>query len=106
MLSFIPLTLSHLLIHLFVLKCVHATSGTFLHITGKVQSNQKHCRLYILFLCLTLNFSDIHLDITYVQNSDPDQLCHRQSSNEAKNIAGKYGTLGSGCDSPISLVGL
>ncbi|KAI9281233.1 Metallo-dependent phosphatase-like protein [Umbelopsis sp. AD052] len=40
----------------------------------------------------------------YMQNSDPAQFCHRKSASASDNTAGKYGALGTACDSPIPLV--
>ncbi|KAI8584784.1 hypothetical protein K450DRAFT_4839 [Umbelopsis ramanniana AG] len=59
---------------------VMAKSGTFLHVT------------------------DIHLDEHYLEKSDPATNCHRKDGDKSKNTAGHFGTLGSDCDSPVSLV--
>ncbi|KAG2186737.1 hypothetical protein INT44_002963, partial [Umbelopsis vinacea] len=59
---------------------VMAKSGTFLHVT------------------------DIHFDEYYLEKSDPSTACHRKDGDNSKNTAGHFGTLGSDCDSPVSLV--
>ncbi|ORX46710.1 hypothetical protein DM01DRAFT_1327449, partial [Hesseltinella vesiculosa] len=50
-----------------------------------------------------LHITDIHLDTHYLAGSDPNELCHRKTKS-SKNTAGKFGTLSSQCDSPVSLV--
>jgi hypothetical protein len=50
------------------------------------------------------HLTDIHIDSTYIQNSDPAQFCHRKSAIDTDNTAGKYGALGTACDSPVPLV--
>ncbi|RUP52291.1 hypothetical protein BC936DRAFT_148689 [Jimgerdemannia flammicorona] len=51
-----------------------------------------------------LHVTDIHVDTTYLEGSDPKQLCHRVSDLASNNTTGVYGALGTDCDSPISLV--
>ncbi|RUP06327.1 hypothetical protein BC936DRAFT_140406 [Jimgerdemannia flammicorona] len=51
-----------------------------------------------------LHVTDIHVDPTYLEGSDPKQLCHRVSDLASNNTAGVYGALGTNCDSPIPLV--
>ncbi|KAJ2956365.1 hypothetical protein NQZ79_g7775 [Umbelopsis isabellina] len=46
----------------------------------------------------------MHLDPYYIENSDPRLRCHWKSSDARNNTSGRYGTLGSKCDTPISLV--
>ncbi|GAB5588785.1 hypothetical protein Unana1_03685 [Umbelopsis nana] len=36
--------------------------------------------------------------------SDPKAYCHQKNKDNSKNTAGEFGTLGSDCDSPVSLV--
>lgn len=50
-----------------------------------------------------LHITDIHIDPTYKANTDPSALCHR-ALGQGNDTAGQYGTLGSDCDSPVSLV--
>ncbi|KAI8391103.1 Metallo-dependent phosphatase-like protein [Radiomyces spectabilis] len=50
-----------------------------------------------------IQVTDFHLDPTYLEGSDPSELCHRKSSY-AGTVAGKFGVLGSKCDSPVVLV--
>ncbi|KAI8824324.1 Metallo-dependent phosphatase-like protein [Fimicolochytrium jonesii] len=52
-----------------------------------------------------MHISDIHIDELYKQGTDPVSQCH--SVNTAKpsaNVAGKYGTLASICDTPMALL--
>ncbi|RUS33564.1 hypothetical protein BC938DRAFT_471101 [Jimgerdemannia flammicorona] len=51
-----------------------------------------------------LYVTDIHVDPTYLEGSDPKQLCHRISNLASNNTTGVYGALGTDCDSPIPLV--
>ncbi|KAJ3110381.1 Endopolyphosphatase [Phlyctochytrium bullatum] len=51
-----------------------------------------------------LHITDIHIDPIYHEGTDPATFCHRPNSAAAKNIAGKFGTLKSECDSPVPLV--
>ncbi|RUS30236.1 LOW QUALITY PROTEIN: hypothetical protein BC938DRAFT_479685 [Jimgerdemannia flammicorona] len=51
-----------------------------------------------------LHVTDIHIDPSYLNGSNPDKLCHRISDNTTKNTAGVYGALGTDCDSPVTLV--
>ncbi|OAD79830.1 secreted endopolyphosphatase [Phycomyces blakesleeanus NRRL 1555(-)] len=51
-----------------------------------------------------LHVTDIHLDAYYLAKTDPSNLCHRKSSKDSKNVSGKFGALGTDCDSPTSLV--
>jgi hypothetical protein len=46
----------------------------------------------------------MHLDSLYIENSDPHLHCHWKNSDIKNNTAGRYGTLGSKCDTPIPLV--
>ncbi|CAO3659359.1 unnamed protein product [Rhizopus stolonifer] len=50
-----------------------------------------------------LHITDIHLDSHYLEGADPSTLCHRHGKKRSKE-AGKFGALGTDCDSPISLV--
>ncbi|RUS13454.1 Metallo-dependent phosphatase-like protein [Endogone sp. FLAS-F59071] len=50
-----------------------------------------------------LHVTDIHIDPTYLNGSDPKKLCHRMGSTK-HNTAGVYGAVGTKCDSPVSLV--
>lgn len=50
------------------------------------------------------HLTDIHIDSTYIQNSDPAQFCHRRSAIDTYNTAGQFGALGTACDSPVPLV--
>ncbi|TPX69609.1 hypothetical protein SpCBS45565_g02346 [Spizellomyces sp. 'palustris'] len=49
-----------------------------------------------------MHISDIHIDELYKEGTDPaGTMCHRPSAtNAALNVAGKYGTLSSICDTP------
>jgi hypothetical protein len=47
---------------------------------------------------------DIHIDEHYLEKSDPENYCHRKNTDNSKNTAGKFGALGSDCDSPVTLV--
>ncbi|SAM04850.1 hypothetical protein [Absidia glauca] len=51
-----------------------------------------------------LHVTDIHLDPYYLTGSSPKHLCHKQSEKAYKNTAGRFGALGTKCDSPLSLV--
>ncbi|KAI9026496.1 Metallo-dependent phosphatase-like protein [Phycomyces nitens] len=51
-----------------------------------------------------LHITDIHLDAYYLEKSDPSNLCHRKSKTNSNNVSGKFGALGTDCDSPTSLV--
>ncbi|CAO3594946.1 unnamed protein product [Absidia cylindrospora] len=51
-----------------------------------------------------LHITDIHVDPNYLPGSSPKKHCHRKSKHYEKNTAGKFGTLSSACDSPLSLV--
>ncbi|KAJ3024863.1 Endopolyphosphatase, partial [Rhizophlyctis rosea] len=51
-----------------------------------------------------LHITDIHIDPTYLPGSNPKYLCHRKSNKTAENTSGKFGALGSDCDSPVVLV--
>ncbi|KAJ3299369.1 Endopolyphosphatase [Borealophlyctis nickersoniae] len=49
--------------------------------------------------------SDIHIDESYLEGSDPATQCHRVNTVDAtKNRAGKYGALNSICDTPQGLM--
>ncbi|KAI8919161.1 Metallo-dependent phosphatase-like protein [Powellomyces hirtus] len=52
-----------------------------------------------------LHITDIHIDELYLKGSDPATMCHRANDTDVSlNIAGKYGTLGSICDTPQALM--
>ncbi|KAI8590107.1 Metallo-dependent phosphatase-like protein [Geranomyces variabilis] len=53
-----------------------------------------------------LHITDIHIDELYLVGSDPvNTQCHRvNNTNPSLNVAGKYGTLGSQCDTPQTLM--
>jgi hypothetical protein len=52
-----------------------------------------------------MHITDIHIDQLYLQGTDPaGTMCHRTSTDASKNTAGKYGTLGSICDTPQTLL--
>ncbi|KAI8079248.1 Metallo-dependent phosphatase-like protein [Thamnidium elegans] len=57
-----------------------ALSGTFIHVT------------------------DFHLDPYYVEGTDVSSFCHTKDGDTEKGVAGRFGTLGSKCDSPTALV--
>ncbi|KAG2226245.1 hypothetical protein INT45_005917 [Circinella minor] len=46
-----------------------------------------------------LHITDIHLDLDYVEGSDPNELCHR-----GNGAAGRLGAVGTKCDSSLALV--
>lgn len=76
------------------------TTGKFLHITG-----QSSIFLFIISSVYLLNlFSiDFHIDTKYKRGSSPKSYCH-DDNLLSKGGAGKYGVLGSDCDSPLELV--
>jgi hypothetical protein len=53
-----------------------------------------------------MHITDIHIDELYREGTDPaGTMCHRPNSTDpAKNTAGKYGALGSICDTPQVLL--
>ncbi|CAG8509345.1 17736_t:CDS:2 [Funneliformis caledonium] len=51
-----------------------------------------------------LHITDLHLDPYYLTNSKPKKYCHRYAKKSKNNISGKFGTLGSNCDSPYALL--
>jgi hypothetical protein len=52
-----------------------------------------------------MHISDIHIDELYADGSDPATMCHRpNATNPEVNVAGKYGALGSICDTPQVLL--
>ncbi|KAL0097740.1 Metallo-dependent phosphatase-like protein [Phycomyces blakesleeanus] len=51
-----------------------------------------------------LHVTDIHLDSYYLPGSDPATLCHRNGTDSTNNVAGIFGTPGSQCDSPATLI--
>ncbi|KAI9259300.1 Metallo-dependent phosphatase-like protein [Sporodiniella umbellata] len=50
-----------------------------------------------------LHITDIHLDNHYLEGSDPATICHRRGKSHSSEV-GKFGALGTECDTPISLV--
>lgn len=44
------------------------------------------------------------MDPYYREGSDVSSFCHRKDGNTEKGVAGKFGVLGSDCDSPKALV--
>ncbi|CEG77435.1 hypothetical protein RMATCC62417_12186 [Rhizopus microsporus] len=50
-----------------------------------------------------LHITDIHLDPYYKEGADPSSLCHRHGKKRSKE-SGKYGALGTDCDTPVPLV--
>ncbi|GAA5813317.1 hypothetical protein MFLAVUS_006794 [Mucor flavus] len=50
-----------------------------------------------------LHITDIHLDPKYLEGADPDTYCHRIKHKKDKDT-GKYGALGTRCDSPTALI--
>ena len=80
-----------------LLKRGNGLSGKFLHVTGMSDLIQgKHT----WYSCLLL---DIHLDPYYKEGADPKKYCHSHGKKRSKE-AGKYGALGTDCDSPQALV--
>ncbi|KAJ3326657.1 Endopolyphosphatase [Blyttiomyces sp. JEL0837] len=51
-----------------------------------------------------LHVTDIHIDSDYIPNADPTQLCHRVNSTATMNTSGKFGALGTDCDTPFTLL--
>ncbi|KAJ3106958.1 Endopolyphosphatase [Phlyctochytrium planicorne] len=52
-----------------------------------------------------LHITDIHVDPTYKEGTAVANLCHRKDdANPALNIAGKFGTINTDCDSPVALL--
>uniref|UniRef100_A0A1D1YL13 Endopolyphosphatase n=1 Tax=Anthurium amnicola TaxID=1678845 RepID=A0A1D1YL13_9ARAE len=51
-----------------------------------------------------LHITDIHFDHLYLPNSSPSKFCHRYNKKSKKNESGKFGTLGSECDSSYALI--
>lgn len=47
---------------------------------------------------------DFHLDPYYVEGASVSSFCHRKDGAAGKGTAGKFGALGSDCDSPKALV--
>lgn len=47
---------------------------------------------------------DFHLDPYYVEGADVSSFCHTNAGDTSKGVAGRFGTLGSKCDSPTALV--
>ena len=47
---------------------------------------------------------DFHLDPYYMEGASVSSFCHRKDGENGKGIAGKFGALGSDCDSPKALV--
>ena len=52
---------------------------------------------------LIVKLLDIHIDPLYKEGADPNKLCHTFGKDRSKQ-SGKYGALGTDCDSPIPLV--
>jgi hypothetical protein len=52
---------------------------------------------------MLVNYKDIHLDPYYKEGADPDDYCHTYGKKRSKD-SGKYGALGTDCDSPKALV--
>lgn len=78
-------------------------SGKFLHITG-THSKKKTITIPIPFIDLVFfSLLDIHLDPKYLEGASPDSYCHRHG-NKRSSESGKYGALGTECDSPTALV--
>ncbi|KAG2203793.1 hypothetical protein INT47_012726 [Mucor saturninus] len=50
-----------------------------------------------------LHITDIHIDPKYLEGADPDNYCHRHGKKRSSE-SGKYGALGTRCDSPVALV--
>lgn len=50
-----------------------------------------------------LHITDIHIDPKYLEGADPKSFCHRHGKKRSKE-SGKYGALGTKCDSPTALV--
>lgn len=46
---------------------------------------------------------DIHIDPNYLEGADPDSFCHKHGKKRSSET-GKYGALGTDCDSPEALV--
>lgn len=44
------------------------------------------------------------MDPYYVEGTDVSSFCHTKDGNTEKGVAGRFGTLGSKCDSPTALV--
>ncbi|KAL7313639.1 hypothetical protein PS15m_007362 [Mucor circinelloides] len=50
-----------------------------------------------------LHITDIHIDPNYLEGADPDSFCHKHGKKRSSET-GKYGALGTDCDSPEALV--
>lgn len=44
------------------------------------------------------------MDPYYVEGADVSSFCHTKGGDTEKGVAGRFGTLGTKCDSPIALV--
>ncbi|KAI7893528.1 Metallo-dependent phosphatase-like protein [Mucor mucedo] len=51
-----------------------------------------------------IHVTDFHLDPYYVEGTDVAHFCHTSKGDTKKGVAGRFGTLGSKCDSPTALV--
>ncbi|CAO3646944.1 unnamed protein product [Mucor fragilis] len=51
-----------------------------------------------------VHVTDFHLDPYYVEGASVSSLCHRKDGSNGKGVAGKFGVLGSDCDSPKALI--
>lgn len=81
-----------------LLKRGSSLSGKFLHITGKALQQLQSFNTFTNITPL-----DIHLDPFYLEGADPASFCHQHGKKRSKE-SGKYGALGTKCDSPIPLV--
>jgi hypothetical protein len=44
------------------------------------------------------------LDPHYIEGASVSSFCHRKDGDNSKGVAGKFGSLGSKCDTPRALV--
>lgn len=58
-------------------------------------------RVFLIKLCICI---DIHIDPHYTEGTKTKNYCHSTINKSKRDVAGKYGALGSDCDSPIALV--
>jgi hypothetical protein len=84
-----------------LLKRGSSLTGKFLHITGNYFTTLKYIHYYLHRAFFV--FADIHIDPNYLEGADPNSYCHKHGKKRSKQ-AGKYGALGTQCDSPVPLV--
>ncbi|KAJ3155359.1 Endopolyphosphatase [Geranomyces michiganensis] len=86
-------------------KCIEATPYTGAYGSVHYARNNNNGNSANSGFGKFLHITDIHVDEHYLVGSDPATQCHRANGTDpSQNVAGKYGTLGSQCSTPMSLM--